>query len=188
MAALLTTRDKTFMRKQSSALLWGMEVDPDGSPLGAPDTYHGLGYALKTVYNRAATQTKEKDQGGTEHVVGTETAATFEYTVMQRDKLHIDLPKDLDGHYIRFVQELTNSALSTMKQYLVVCAALIEPTLVVDGTDMYVKHKYTCSPNSSGASITLDLSSITDTSFGAGPAAAGSIAVGEYELIVEVAA
>jgi hypothetical protein len=182
-------RDKTYMRKQGSAFLALTEVQQTGAALAVADTIHDMGYAQKTVYDRKTEETKEADQGGTEHVSGDKTTATFDYTIMQRDEKHLKLPLPASnggfaGKYGRFYVELTNKKLGTganKGQILVIGCATIEPSLNIDGSDMYVKHKWNPTPVT--VAVTVDLSAFTG-SLGAGVGSA-TFAPGDYEQIVE---
>jgi len=196
MASVLAgiTRNDGAVRKQGSGVLWGAEVvstgeDPSvGTPtaggLTAADTYWKFGRAQKSVYNRSVTVSKEADQGGDKIETGTETDTTFEYTIMQRDKEHIILPKTADGAYIRFIQELTNKKLNGKMQFLIVPCAKIEPGMQLDGTDMYVKHKYNCLPYSGSSALTVTLTGLV-SSIGAVDTLTATVNTGDYEVVVD---
>lgn len=180
--AITITRNDAFIRKTASGLAWITEVQATGAALGTPDTLHGYGRVQKSVYERKATQTKEKDQGGVEIVVSTEVSATMTLDVMQRDAAHITLPTDMDGKYARIIQELTSSKLNGKMQYLVIGCATPEPSLKVDGSNMYPNHVWNCKPVS--VAVTVDMTDIEDGSIGA---VTGDVdlAVGDYEAIYE---
>lgn len=182
------SNNDSYIRKESSGVLWGMEMKSTGSPLDTdPDAYHRFGRVQKSVFELKKTQTKEKDQGNVEIITGNETSCTFSYTIMQRDKAHIVLPTAMDGKYLQFVQELTNRTLNGKMQYLIIPVALIEPTVTVDGSDMYVKHSFTCSAYAGASALTVTLTGLVG-SLGTVGTLTATIAVGDYYGIVEATA
>lgn len=186
MPGLPVTRDDTFINKLGSGYLWGTEVKIDGSALATPDTIHAFGRINKSMFKKTVAQSKDKDEAGIEIVTGATTSTTFDYTMMQRKKTDMDLPEAMEGRYTRFLKELSGKKLgptADQLQYLIIAAAVIEPTVDLDGSDMYSKHHFTCYPATADITVTA---TVVGT-FGS-QAISGTIPAGRYHVVVEMTA
>lgn len=180
--AFTPAKDKGGFNPKGGGIIRIKEVNDDGSDLTTPGTIYDLGYLQETTFRDMTPTTEFKDEAGdTVQTIEGDRSVQVEGTLMQRDKLTLDIAKECRGKFYALLKD--NGVVNGKYQEIFYAVGKIDPAFEVKLQGGTTPFKFTATKIASA--VTIASASLAASFWNARTSATVTIPANDYYLIIE---